>query len=113
VGKIVLQKCKIRAETLVVDRKQLLETMEWAAFQEKFAPDLGRESLLKLQNVRLGAFVGLSQVRDNVVNFILINPDLSGDISWILKKDPSFEGRIVEVYRVELVEWDGVIAESI
>ena len=101
-GKFVPQK---DAEPFELDMKELLK---------RFGMDPPSHlDLSKIQTLRPNAFVGLSKSKNTgkPVCFVLLNTDRSPNFEWLLQKDPSFERRILEVYRVESAHWEGVLEE--
>lgn len=90
-----------------VDFKQLLKRLVPAG-----APSYERTKLLNLHH---GMFVGISRsIRrpGEKTIFVLFNVDRSGDIEFVLKKDPSFEQRLVEAYFVESALYDAKVSET-
>lgn len=112
-AKFLLRPCKVRGGHIVDSKDEAVE-MDWDALCKKLAPSKDRQALMNLRTLQIGAFVGLStntRLR-RVGNFVLLNQDRSGNLRWILKKDPEFERRVLEVYRVEDVRWDSKVVES-
>lgn len=90
--------------------------MAWAELAAKFAPGSDAKAKLALRAIRLGAFVGLAQGSDPSKpphNFVLFNPDRSAKFEWVVKRDPSFGTRLLEVYRVDSVVWEDAVKELV
>jgi hypothetical protein len=66
-----------------------------------------------LKGVQQGAFVGLIRSKETkeIVNFLLVNPNRTGRIDWLLKRDASVADRLVDIYQVEAVIWDANVEE--
>jgi hypothetical protein len=110
VARIVLQPCRILWKTFVPAEGPKQE-FDLPALVKKLAPENDPGALGKLRAIQIGSFIGLSQTGKGMLNFVLLNHDRSGSFEWIDKKDPTFEDRVREVYRVEEVTWDGKITE--
>jgi len=69
---------------------------------------------MALRSLQPGAYVGTLKDRQNpklLRNFVIMNQDRSSRLAWVLKKDPEFEERLVDVYRVDEVKWESVVQE--
>lgn len=110
-SRYLLQKCHIR-DGEFVSSKDTPQEFDWKQLHERFAPSGRREELMKLRLLRHHAYVGLTNGRHGTLNFVLVNPDMSGRIDWILSKDSSFEGRLIEVFRVEELDLDFSLVEE-
>ncbi len=112
-ARYVLQPCKLREDQLVPQKGVGTVEYDWNKLQETFAPSKSRTALLNISNLRVGQYVGLVRRADasEVTNFTLMNQDRTGRVDWLLKKDPSFEKRLVSVYKVEVAERDARIEE--
>jgi hypothetical protein len=103
----VLQPCKIRENRLVPTKDEAV-TLSWDDFCKRLAPSRSLRAKSNLRRAGTNAFIGLlrNAQTQEPCNFILQNQDRSGSIEWLLKQDPSFSNRLLEVYRVESAEWD-------
>ena len=114
-ARYVLQPCKVREDQLVPQKDTEPVTFDWPQLCAKFASfkGQGRVALLNLGHLRVSGFLGLirSAKEGQVTNFILLNQDRTGSIDWLMKKDPTFESRLIEVYRVEVAERDAKLLE--
>jgi len=110
----LLTPCKIREGWLVPKKGEPSIEVNWPQLCERLAPTgslPGRQTLRKAAAV--GAYALLvRQSSGAVTNVVLRNPDLSGDIRGILKRDPTLEGRVLAAYRFEAVKWDDVVVEA-
>lgn len=108
-----LQPCKLRATRFVetADESVQLSRRELIT---KFAVSENRIMALRnIMSLRAGTYIGLAKHPNNgkPASFFLWRPDMTGDIGFKLRKDPSFSARLLEVFRVEHVEWDRSIQE--
>jgi hypothetical protein len=85
-------------DPLVLDTPKLLQ---------KFAPHGTRGEVLQLRAARLGSFLGLCKGSrtGRTVPFIIWNQDRSNKIKWVLKRDAAFPDRLLEIYRLEEIDW--------
>jgi hypothetical protein len=116
VARFVLQPCHLRDNRFAPTKGSEPVVLDWKSLREKLAPSGERAALMNLRGARIGCFVGLIKDPKNLDgrtprNFMLMNLDRSARLDWLLKKDPSFETRLLEVYRVEDVRWDSVVEE--
>lgn len=106
-----LQPCKLR-ENWLVPTKEPAIVLSWSELCAKLAPSKDERALKALRLLQIGAFVGLSSRSGNIPsNFVLLNPDRSGNVKGVLKQDPTFATRLVEVYLVEEAQWDSKVVE--
>jgi len=89
---------------VVLDAKQLVA---------KFSPQRIRNQMLSLRHARLGSFIGLCKGSRSgqTVPFIIWNPDRSNKIRWLLKRDAAFPDRLLEIYRLEEIDWGSSFTE--
>lgn len=69
----------------------------------------------KLLHLRPRAYVGRAKSKQSpgeIFIFVLYNWDRTGNIDYILAKDPSFAERIIDVFRVEEAQYDSKVAEQ-
>lgn len=107
-ARFVLQLCRLRSQTLVPRRDENPLDLDWDGLVARLAPAKTQQAMMTLRRLQVGAFVGLSRhpSTDQVGNFLLINPDRSGRLGWLLAQDRSFSNRLIEVFRVQEAEWD-------
>lgn len=106
--------CKLREGWLVPQKGEPQKQVTWAELCELAAPS---GSLVAKQNLRKcaaqSAFVLLLRHQTGaIVNAIVRNPDLSGDVRGLLKRDPTFETRLVGAFRFDDVRWDDTVVEA-
>lgn len=113
-AQFVLQPFRHRQGKFAQDRRK--ESLKLSAEElfEKFG--LSRHDpmdQLRVQAMRVGAFVGITvgRVSKKPVCFVLDNADKSASYEWILAKDPTFDDRIQEVYRIDSAVWDAKVEE--
>lgn len=113
-AEIVLQPFRHRAGKLAPDRRKEPLVLTPAELFEMFSLNT-RDKLdqIRIHHLRAGAYVGISLGRTSKqpTCFVFESADGSPSYAWILSKDPGFEDRIQEVYKVEKVLWDGKIEE--
>ncbi len=110
-AKFILQPCKLREEWLVPTKDPAIR-LSWSELCAKLAPSRDERALKSLQLLQIGAFVGLSsRAGKPPSNFVLLNPDRSGNLKQVLKGDPTFASRLLEVYLVEEARWDSKVVE--
>ena len=113
-AKFTLTKCKLREDKFVKEAAFDSFSTDWDQLVERLAPSKTKEALMNLRQLQPGAFVGLARDKnnpENIRNFVLLNTDRSAKLDWVLKKDPSFEDRLIEVYKVEHVQLDATVLE--
>jgi len=113
-AEFILQPFRHRAGKLALDRRKEAITLTTQELLDKFGLDTSNQlDRLRIQNIRPGGFVGISIGKHSKkpVCFVLSNTDKSPSYEWILVKDPSFEDRIQEVFRVEKALWDAQVEE--
>jgi hypothetical protein len=114
-ARFLLLPCKIRADKVVPLRNVLPEEFAWEELVKRFVPSKRVEGLQTLSRLERNAFVGI--IRHPKTGepscFLLLNPDRSGQIGWLLKQDATVLDRIASIYRVELAEYDRVIQEGV
>lgn len=113
-AEFVLRPFRHRAGKLAPDRRKEAITLTQEELYARFG--LSPHNMLdrvRVQNMRPGGFVGISigKVSKKPVCFVLDNADHSPSYAWILAKDPSFEDRIQEVFRIEKALWDAKVEE--
>ena len=107
----VLRKCKLRDGWLVPVKNNEPVVLDWAAVCKLLAPSKTAEAMKALRLMTVSSYVGLVQANGRISNFVVRNPDLSGDIRATVKRDPTFAQRLVDAYRVESVDWEDKMIE--
>jgi len=101
-----LQPCKLR-DGWFVPQKVAPITLDWAGLRSRVAPSASVRAQTNLRQLAVQGYVGtVRQPNGQITNFVLRNADLSGDVRGLTKRDPMFSQRLVDVYRVEAVDWD-------
>lgn len=108
-----LTRCRIREGWLVPKKGEPSTQVSWKELCAIAAPS---GTLVAKQNLRKCAaqstFVMLLRhPTGSVTNTIFRNPDLSGDIRALLKRDPTIEKRLVDAFRFDEVQWDDSVVE--
>ena len=104
VVRFVLRRCKLRGDRIVPTEEDTVE-FSWRSLCAKFAPTKSRTALMSLRSMQLGSFVGLVDGPAGPSNFVFMNADRSGKLGSGLIKDDDFPKRVIEVFRVEHVDW--------
>ena len=108
-----LQPCKLRDGWFVPKKATAAIEVDWNGLRTRVAPSATPRAQSVLRNIAAQAYVGtLKQPNGTVTNFVIRNADLSGDIRGVLKRDPLFAHRLVDVYRVDSVVWDDKTIET-
>lgn len=113
-ARFVLQPCRLREGRLTPIKGAKAVVFNWVELVAALAPSKEPRAKMTLRSMQPGAYVGTVKdpLNPNVVrNFILVNQDRSAQLEWVLKKDPGFENRLVDVYRVDEVKWEAVVHE--
>jgi len=113
-ARFLLQPCHLRGTHLAPLKGTEPVALDWKSLRAKLAPTSDSSSLASLRALRIGAFVGLAKDRYNPAvsrNFMVLNNDRSARLDWVLSKDPTFADRLLEVYRVDDVQWDSSVSE--
>ncbi len=112
-ARFVLTPCKLREDRMVPSGAPVL-TLDWAQLAAKLAPSKANIALMTLRRLRPTAFVGLLKAvppKTGVSNFVLMNADRENKIGWLLKKQPDFPDRLVDLYLVEEALFDARMEE--
>jgi len=111
-AKFFLQPCRLREDKLVPTKEPKVE-FKWLDLVSRLAPSKSKNAQMVLRRMERGCFIGLvlNEQTKEAVNFLLLNPDRSGSVKALLRKDPSFERRLIEVFRVEDFAWDAKMEE--
>jgi len=107
----VLKPCKVRGSKIVQDRAQETIEVDWNELRRLLAPTSSPQSLRVLAQAQTGAFVGLLRSGRFLTNFLLVNPDQSGNISTQLHQNPYFADRIERVYHIVEADLDSSFLE--
>jgi hypothetical protein len=103
VTQYTLQRCFIRKDRIVPLKDELPVEFSWALLQERFVPSGERHAKMNLLALKQKMFVGVVTDRRDPKkknSFILEDRWKSGKIGWLLKMDPSFPSRVLEVFQV-------------
>ena len=111
-ARFTLRPCKVRGSAIVRDHSQDTIEVDWTGLRRLLAPTNSRRALEIVSQTQRGAFVGLLHSGRQLTNFLLVNPDQSGNISTQLKQSPSFADRIERVFYVEEAELDSSFLEQ-
>jgi hypothetical protein len=98
---ITIRKCQILGNKILSRGEP--ETLSLAKLVEKFAQSGSRVAKLNILALRAGDYVGLSTSKTesgHPSSFVLFNNG-SNDISKMLKNNPGFETKILEIYRAD------------
>ena len=108
----ILQPCRLRADRLVPTKDEVV-TFEWEDLVERLAPSKSLQAKMTLRKLQKGAFIGTTRQAESQspTNFLLVMPDRSGRIGGLIKQDPSFPERLLEVFQVQSVDWDDSLDE--
>jgi hypothetical protein len=114
-AKFVMLPCKVREDRIVPQKQG--EPVELTGLQviERFLLDMRSPAdLLAFRSLSPNSFIGLvkSALNGRPIRFYIRNTDLSGDISWILKRDPTFAARLLEVWKIDSAAWDSRVIEA-
>jgi len=112
-ARFVLTPCKLREMWLVPQKNQPPIILTWPELLKRLAPSRDPRAVGNLQFLQPQSFVGLLHhpLSKTPSNFVMTNADRSGSIERVLKRDPTFAGRLVEVFRVEEAEYDARMTE--
>ena len=113
-AKFVLHPCHLREDRFAPIKGAVAVTMNWAELVTTLAPSQELDAKMTLRSVSPGSYVGITKDRTDskkIRNFVILNPDRSAKLDWLLKKDPSFENRLLQVFRVDEVVWESVVQE--
>lgn len=110
---VSLIECKLRGSEFVPVKGAKTKVYGWRELVDLLAPHKSQDGFRQLRKAKTGAFLGLSKspMNGHVGTFFMLNDDLSGNIEMKLKVDPTFEGRLVCVYRVEAAKWPVTLTE--
>lgn len=109
----LLQPCKIR-ENRFVPTKDEAVAFDWADLCTRLAPSESVKAKSSLRRAESQGFIGLTrhEASGESCTFVFCNQDRSNSIDWLIKQDPSFPGRVLEVYRVESIDWEEIQLEE-
>ena len=106
-----LQPCKVWQDRFVPTKGEGPVDFDWPSLCSKLAPKQSVRGLRTLTLLRKGAFVGLVQSRLGPANFLFAPNGQSNSFKYLLRKDPRFGDRVIEVYRVVNVDWGASLEE--
>jgi len=110
--RFVFQPCKVREDRIVpLDDAPLVFTTR--ELIDRFVPQRDPLALRMLRSIRVNSYYGLIKngAGDSVTNFVFMRDDRKNTLSFHLKKDPTVGERIVEVFRVDEVDWGSRFSE--
>jgi hypothetical protein len=114
VAKFVLHPHKLRADKFVPVKDAEELTLDWPKLKALLAPSGEFPALRNLRNMQVSGFVGTmkdANVPGKVNNFFFLNVDRSANVAWLLKRDPTFEKRLLSAYWVREAAWDSKMEE--
>jgi hypothetical protein len=102
--RFLLRPCRLLSDRFVPSAEESFE-LDWKGLVRRFSH--GPYAAHTLQRLRTGAYLGMTSNPGSPqpVSFCLYNTDGSGKIKHVLRKDPSFAERLLEVYQVEEAHW--------
>lgn len=116
-SKFVLKPARLLQTRLVTSKTDPEFEVDFKQLVKKLVPsDAPVYERTKVLNLRHGMFVGKARSLrrpGHATMFVLFNVDRSGDIEFVLKKDPSFEQRLLEAYFVETAQYDAKVTETV
>lgn len=105
--------CRLLETKLVPQKDAEPIELDWRELTAKLAPSNSIKALKSLAHVREGAFVGLlDNGKHYPTNFCFMSPNRSGDISFIISRNPSFSSRLIDVYKVEKCDRGSAMIEA-
>lgn len=122
--RIVLQPSRILKDHFAAEKARDPLSLDWEGLCDLFLRGLEEGPIRQrraelLRRLAVGGYVGFSSPRtptgsagDSRRLFVFLNP-AGGDFSSVLARDPTFDQRVEEVYRVECVEHDGTQVQAI
>ena len=106
---LTLQQYRLRGTRLVPMRDRDPESLEWTELVKRLAPSASAHALLILRHAKIGEFIGTRTREGKQQSFKVAIPN--GEISAIMRRQPSFGSDLLEVYRVERTQWDASMTE--
>jgi hypothetical protein len=110
VERFVLTAMTLRGTKFVPVRGAQPEELDWNGLCEKLAP--APEDRVKLRVLKRADIIGIKRHAQGRRNFLLSNTDRSGNVAWLLKKQPTVFDAMECAYRVEEVVYDQRIVEK-
>jgi hypothetical protein len=109
-----LRPCRIRENRIVPQKDAQAVVYPWRELVQKFAPSGTFAACANLQRLRTDYYIGLLQKPGQKVlaNFVFLDTEHSGKLRDVIRKDPTFADRVVEIYRVEQLFWSGGVQEQ-
>lgn len=101
-SRFVIMPCRLREDRFVPEKECSPLELDWRELAKKLAPSNRIEALKTLKHIQTGAYVGLlNQGRGRPPsNFVYIAQDRSGNAAGLIRNDPSFGSKLIEVYKV-------------
>lgn len=113
-SRFLLQPSRLLQTRLVDDKNQEAIDLTFDQLVKKLVPNKDVNEAIKLGRLKPGSFVGLvhsARFPEKVVIFVLHNEDRTGELSYVLKRDPSFETRLIQAWRVAECSYDRKVTE--
>ena len=109
-----LMPCRLREDKLVPVKGAETIVLSWRELADKLAPSNRMEAYKTLKYAQRGAYVGLLDQGEGKPpsNFCFVAQDRSGNVAEILRRNPSFGTRLLEVYKVVDAEQGSAMMES-
>jgi hypothetical protein len=114
-SKFILKPAHLLQTKLVLSKNEPEIELDFKELVKRFVPDTLPQEKMKLLNLRHGMFIGKSHSQKRQGGkciFVLFNVDREGSIDFVLKKDPTFEARLLEAYFVESAKYDAKVTET-
>ena len=122
-ARFTLQSCTMLHGKFVSDESES-EEMGMTGLKQRLIPNCPvdanhmdmdqRKTLYTIRALKPGAYVGLSKSKESgrPISFYFLNDSRSNNVKWVLDQDPTFPDRLLEVYRVDAVDWGSQFSES-
>lgn len=105
-----LRPASLRANRIVASETEPSLALSLPEMFQRFAPSGTREAKSNIIKLRPMSFFGLMKDETGALrNFTIFIPSRDNKIDWLLRRDPTFSERLVEVYEVETVQLDAKI----
>lgn len=111
-SRFILSPCKFREDRVVPTGEDPV-SLDLRELMARFVPSGNKAELLKLRALRLGSYVGHCKGgrTGREVLFVLASMDRTNKVTWLLKGDPSFPSRVLDLYRVDVLDWGSRVEE--
>lgn len=111
-AKLVLRPAHLRDDRFVVETAEEPVELDWVQAVERLAPSRTPQALNMLRIARRGWFIGTRKHGKTIRNFVLDAAGKANSIADVIRRQPSFESDLVEVFYVERIEWDAQMQET-